>query len=138
MTDCVFTASVVVVEEVASGGVDLSCFPEQPAVPDAGGEGKYALADPGPDACRNVAAVILERQLALGGLIDRLDPLADAPELAEARGLVLAVRADERGVKGGDDLLELLAGEAFVGDDNLLHDLVARRDVMKGGLQGPR
>ena len=120
MTDSVFTGSVVVVDEVASGGVDESGFPERPAVPDAGGEGEYPLADAGPDAFGDVAAVVLERELALGGLVDRLDPLADAAELAEPGLLVFAVGADERGVQSRDCLLELGSGEAFVADDDLL------------------
>src|SRR5664280_739934 len=102
MTDSVCTGSVVVCGEVASGLVDLPCFPEQPAVPDAGGEGEYALADACPDSLGDVSAVILEGELALGGVIDRLDPLAD-----------------ERGVQASDGLLEFLTGEALVSDDDL-------------------
>src|SRR5271169_5647094 len=107
MTDSVFTGSVVVEGEVPAGCVDLACLPEQPAVPDAVGEGEHALADPGPGPFGDVAAVVLEGELALGCLVGRLDPLADAAELSEARPLVLAVRADECRVKAGDDLLEL-------------------------------
>jgi hypothetical protein len=42
----------------------------------------------------DVAAVVLERELALGGVDDRLDPLPDAAERAEARALVAAVGAE--------------------------------------------
>jgi hypothetical protein len=56
--------SVVVVGEVAARGIDLAGFPERPAVPDAGGEGEYALADACPDAVGDVSAVILEGELA--------------------------------------------------------------------------
>src|SRR5271167_77174 len=129
MTDSVFTGSVVVEGEVPAGCVDLACLPEQPAVPDAGGEGEHALADPGPDPFGDVAAVVLEGELALGCLVGRLDPLADAAELSEARPLVLAVRADECRVKAGDDLLELPASEALVGDD----DLPAREQLLAAG-----
>src|SRR5438132_6759676 len=115
----VFTGSVVVVDEVPSGCVEPPALPELPAVPDAGGEGEHALADAGPDTLGDVAAVSLEGELALGGLVDRLDPLADMAELAEARLLVLAVGAHELSVQGRDDLLELLAREALVGDDDL-------------------
>src|ERR687897_200207 len=66
-----------------------------------------------------VATVQFQRELALGGVDDRLDPLADAAELAEPRRLVAAVGADERGIERGDDLFELFAGEAFVADDDL-------------------
>src|SRR6516165_6685196 len=107
MTDSVFTGSVVVVGEVAAGSVDEDCFPELPAVPDAGGEGEYALADAGPDAFGDVAAVQFERELAFGGVDDRFDPLAHSAELAEPRFLVFAVGAHEGRVERGDELLEL-------------------------------
>src|SRR6516164_2389674 len=119
MTDSVFTGSVVVVDEVPTGGVGLAGLPEQPAVPDAGCEGENSLADARPDAIGDVPAVQFERQLALGGLVDRFDPLSDATELPEPRLLVLAVGADEGRIERGDDLLKLLAGEAFVADDDL-------------------
>jgi hypothetical protein len=80
---------VVVDGEVASGGLDLAGFPEQPVVPDAGGEGEYSLANACPDALGDVAAVVLEGELALERVVDRLDPLADPAELAEAWLLVL-------------------------------------------------
>jgi hypothetical protein len=66
-TGSVFTGSVVVVDEVSAWGVGESGFPELPAAPDAGGEGEYALADACPDAFGDVAAVILERELAFEG-----------------------------------------------------------------------
>jgi hypothetical protein len=65
MTDSVCTGSVVVVGEVAAGSVDLASFVEQPVVPDAGGEGEYALADACPDTFGDVSAVLLEGELAL-------------------------------------------------------------------------
>ena len=83
--------SVVVVDEVAAGCVDESGLPELPAVPDAGGEGKDALTDPRPYSLGDVPAVLFERELAFEGVVDRLDPLADAAELAESRLLVSAV-----------------------------------------------
>src|SRR6266545_268246 len=116
----VFTGSAVVVDEVAAGRVDESGFPERPAVPDTGGQGEHSLTDPGPDAFGDVAAVEFQRELALGGLVDRLDPLADAAELAEPGLFVFAVGADEGGVQSRDCLLELAPGEAFVADDDLL------------------
>src|SRR6516225_9049544 len=119
MTDSVFMGSVVVVGEVAAGRLDESVLPELPAVPDAGGEGEDALADACPDSFWAVAAVQFERELALGGVDDRLDPLADAAELAEPGLLVFAVGADEHGVQRGNGLLEFAAGESFVADDDL-------------------
>src|SRR6266545_3384377 len=103
MTDSVWV-SVVVGDEVTSGRVDDAGLPELPVVPDASGEGEYALADANPDACGDVTAVIFERELSLERVVDRLDPLAHAAERSEALALVLAVGADERGVQRGDDL----------------------------------
>ena len=100
---------MVVIGEVPAGGIGESGFPELPAVPDAD-RGEYALADACPDALRDVAAVILERELALGGLVDRLDPLADPAELAESGLLVFAVGADEGGVEFANGLLEFAPG----------------------------
>src|SRR5712692_5795244 len=119
MTDSVCTGSMVVDSEMASWGFELSGFPEQPVVPDASGEGEYSLADACPDALGDVAAVVLEGELTLERVVDRLDPLADCAELAEPWLLVLAIGADEPRIKRGDDPLELLAGEALVGDDDL-------------------
>jgi hypothetical protein len=93
---------VVVVDEVAAGRVDDSCLPERPAVPYASGQREDALADADPNALRNAAAVTLERELVLGGVVDRFDPLTDAAKLAEPRLLALAVGTDERGVERGD------------------------------------
>ena len=84
----------------------------------------------GPDALGGVAAVAFERELALEGVVDRLDPLADAAERAEARLFVVAVGADELGAERvSDELLELGAGEAFVGDE----DLLAVQQLAAGG-----
>src|SRR5918995_1906700 len=104
MTDSVFTGSVVVVGEVAAGRVDESGVPELPAVPDADRESEDALADARPDAFGDVATVQFQRELALGGVDDRLDPLADAAELAEPRRLVAAGGGGGRGIQGGGGL----------------------------------
>ena len=61
----------------------------------------------------------LPARLAHDGVVGRLDPLAGVPERTETGPLVLAVGAGERGVKRGDDPLELFAGEAVAGDDEL-------------------
>ena len=47
MTDSVFTGSVVVADDVASGRIELVGFPELPGVADASGEGEHALTDAG-------------------------------------------------------------------------------------------
>src|SRR5579859_4107572 len=119
MTDSVSTGSVVVVDEVAAGRLDESVVPEGPAVPDAGGESEDALADACPDAGGDVSAVVLERELAFEGVVDRLDPLTDPAELAEPWLLVAPVSPNEGGVEGGDSALELATGEPFVADDEL-------------------
>src|ERR1039457_1891534 len=119
MTDSVFTGSVVVVGEVAAGRVGESVLPELPAVPDAGGEGEYSLADACPDPGGGVPAGFLERELAFERVVDRLDPLADPAELAEPGLLVAAIGADESGVEGRHGLLKLGASEAFIADDDL-------------------
>src|SRR5438132_1147795 len=89
MTDPDFTGSVVVVGEVSAGRWDESGFPEGPAVPDGSGKGEDPLTDPRPHASGDVPAVILERQLAFEGVVDRLDPLPDPAELPEPGLLVL-------------------------------------------------
>src|SRR5215218_5848385 len=119
MTDSIWIGSVVVGGEVASGCVELADFPKLPVVPDAGREREDALADARPDTVGCVPAVLFERELALERVVDRLDPLADPAERPEALALALAVGADELRVEAGDDLLELVAGEALVGDDDL-------------------
>src|ERR1019366_4250338 len=91
MTDSVFTGSVVVVGEVAAGRIGESVLPELPAVPDAGGEGEYSLADACPDPGGDVAAVFLERELAFERVVDRLDPLADPAEPAQPGLLAAAI-----------------------------------------------
>src|SRR5438046_9443987 len=76
--------SVGVGGEVAAGVADLL------VVPQAGGERQQSQADAGGDAERGAAAVTLEREGVLERVDDRLDPLADAAEVAEAGWLVLA------------------------------------------------
>src|SRR3954451_9759817 len=106
---------VVVGSEAAAGLFD------ERVVPDARGEREDALADASPDALGGMATVTLERELALEGVVDGLDPLADAAERPEARLLVAAVGTDElRAERLGDELLELGAREPLVGDEDLL------------------
>src|SRR3954454_5434576 len=76
------SVSVVIGGEAAPGLADL------PVVPAAGGQCEDALAHARPDAFGGVAAVTLERELAFEGVVNGLDPLADAAERAEARLLV--------------------------------------------------
>jgi hypothetical protein len=63
--------------------------------------------------------MVFEVELAFEGLVDRFDPLADAAEVAVAVGLVLAVRAEQAQAHGIGDVLELRAGEALIGQQDL-------------------
>src|SRR3990170_1691006 len=119
MTDSVWIGSVVIGGEVAAGCVELAGFPELPVVPDTGRESEDALADACPDAVGGVPAVLFEGELSLERVVDRFDPLADPAERAEALALARAVGANELGVEAGDGVLELVAGEALVGDEDL-------------------
>jgi hypothetical protein len=84
MTASVCTGSAVVVGEVAAGCGDLAGVPEQPVVPDAGGEGEQALADAGPDAFWDVAAVVFEGELAFERVVGRRRAMqSDAAEAAD-------------------------------------------------------
>src|SRR3990170_40215 len=126
--------SVVIDREVAAWVAG------EPVVPAAGREREQALRDAGHEALQGTGAVALERELVLASVDDRLDPLADAAERAEARWFVAAVRTQQLAAAGGDELLELVAGEAFVGNDSLawlkrsLEQL--RSDLALGGVGG--
>jgi hypothetical protein len=75
-------------------------------VPDAGGHGQQALGDAGADAADGAAAVPFEAGLALEGVVDRLDPLADPVDGSVPGFFVLAVGADQaQAVPGGDQVL---------------------------------
>ena len=86
---------MVVVGEVAAGRVDLAGVPEQPVVPDAGGEGEQALADACPDAFGTWPPWSSSESWPLSESLIELDPLAHTAELAEPFGFVFAVGADE-------------------------------------------
>ena len=51
----------------------------RPVVPDGCGHGQQALGDTGVEAFGGAAAVAFEVELALEGVVDRLDPLPDPP-----------------------------------------------------------
>src|SRR5205823_6724223 len=108
------SVSAVIRGESAAGVAGL------PVVPDTGGEGEHSWADACPDAGDGAAAVSFERELAFAGVDDGLDPLTDAAERAETWCLIAAVGTDEAGGEATGDLLEFLAGEAFVGDEQFL------------------
>jgi hypothetical protein len=81
--------SVGVGGEVAADVVDVSVFPEQPVVPDAGGECEQSERDAGGDAEDGAAAVALERECVFEGVVGRFDPLAYPSELPEPGWLAL-------------------------------------------------
>ena len=108
--------SVVVGEQGAYGaGVDLF------VVPDGCGEGEQALEHAGCDTGRGAPAVALEVKLALQGVVDRFDDLAERLEEPGAwPGSFTGHRwADERRVVVGEERLRLAAAIAVVGQDGL-------------------
>ena len=52
-----------------------------PVVPDGCGHGEQALGDAGVEAFGGAAAVAFEVELALEGVVDRLDPLPDVAQV---------------------------------------------------------
>src|SRR6266511_534865 len=100
-------------ESVVKGCELAAGLAEQPVEPTAGGEGEQALRDARDESFERARVVALERELPLGCLDDRFDPLTNAAERSEAGLLVLAVGAQQLAAEGGDELLELLAGETL-------------------------
>src|SRR5215211_1744435 len=103
-------------QSVAVGREMGAWFTDRFVVPEACGEGEQSLRDAGHDSAERACSVPLERELLLERLEDRLDPLAGAAERAEAGLLVLAVGAHQHAAVVGDELLELAASEALVGE----------------------
>src|SRR5438309_2245037 len=90
-------------------------------VPDRGGQGQDALHDAYPYPGGGVPAVLFEVELALEGVVDRLD---DLPQRLEEPGpgpglLPLAGRAEQIQVGLGEFGLELAAEVVLVGDHDL-------------------
>jgi hypothetical protein len=92
---------------------------DHPVVPDGRVEGEQPLNDPGPEAVGDPAAVAFEAKLVLQRPDDCLDALPQPVRERPGRFLVLAGRADQdQGeVVAGDELLEVLPGQAFVRDE---------------------
>src|SRR5215217_8812609 len=88
-------------------------------VPDRGGQGEDALQYPHDDTCRGVAAVVFQVELALEGLVDRLDDLPQRAEQVRAGplGLALAGRAQQPYAQPSQTGLELAAVVVLVGDE---------------------
>jgi len=103
-----------------------------PVVPDAGGQREQAGGDAGEHALVGAGAVAFQVELALEGLVDRLDPLPHPAEVAVGVGLVAAVWAQQPQSHGVGDLFELAPGEALVGEQ----DLPAAQQVIVVGEPG--
>jgi hypothetical protein len=134
-------------ESVGIGGEVASWLADVVVVDESGGDGEQPERDTDADSCDGAAAVAFERELALAGPEHGLDPLADGTERAGAAIFITAVGAQKAGAEAGQMLLELLAGEALVGDygvalqrdafEHLGRDL-AFRDVGWRQLEGDR
>nr|WP_167517424.1 hypothetical protein [Micromonospora orduensis] len=87
-----------------------------PVVPDRRGHREEPLRDAGDHSGWGAPTVSFQVELAFEGVVDRLDPLPDTGEVAEAALLVLAVRAGQQypDLLGGVPI-DLLAGQALVG-----------------------
>jgi hypothetical protein len=69
---------------------------------------------------------VLEPELVFEGVHDRLDPLSDeADPWLGAVGFVGAAGADDEGAELADGVFEVVAGVAFVADDELAGDRLA-------------
>jgi len=86
-------------------------------------------ADAGGDAQDGAAAVAFEREGVLERVDDGLDPLAHAAQLAEPPRLAFAVGAHEVCLQAGHEVLELLAGESFVGEDRVAVEVQAAQHL---------
>ncbi len=132
---------MVIGDQAAPGLADL------PVVPDADPEREQPLCDPRAEAGHGVGAMVLERELVLELVEDRLDPLANAAEVAVPMCLVAAVGAQEGASEGGDELFDLRPREPLVADHGValqldplehLSDDLALGCVGGGELEGDR
>src|SRR3954449_10631239 len=104
---------------VAVGGEVAAWVTDVVVVDESGGEGEESERDAGAEALGGASAVVFEGELALTGPEHRFDPLAHGAERSMAAGLVLAIRPEEARAECGHVLLEVGAGEAFVGHDGV-------------------
>src|SRR5680860_859533 len=123
MTDSQSRGSVVVGDQAAPRVAD------GPVVPDAGTEGQQSLDDARAQPADRVGAVALQRELVLELVEDRLDPLANPAEFAEAGCLVTAIGAQEGAAQKLDELLDLGPGEALVADHRVALQLDPREQL---------
>jgi hypothetical protein len=130
MSDVDWWVGLVVVGDQAA----LDRGAELPVPPDASGQGQQPLGDADPDALDGMGAVAFQTELVFEGVEDRLDPLANAAQVAEPPRLISPVGADQPRLQLGDQLGEGAAGQAFVGQDNhaRAQDLLAGSLVQQG------
>jgi hypothetical protein len=90
-------------------------------VPDGGGQGQDALQDPDRDPTRSAAAVALQVELALEGVVDRLDQLPQRLEQVRSGplGFALAGWPQQPHAQLGQERLELAAVVVLVGQQRL-------------------
>src|SRR4029453_4972556 len=88
-----------------------------PVPPDRGGQGQQPLGDTDVDAGQGSSPVAFQPELVFEGVEGALDPLAPATQRAQPVGLVGTVGAQQGRAVGGDQLLELPAGEPLVAQD---------------------
>src|SRR6266508_5354249 len=107
---------------VVGGQWSADAQPKVVVVPDRGGECEYALGHAGADAGDGPSAVLFEVELALEGVVDRLDDLSEGLEepLAGAGLLALAGRPEQGDPGGGEFGLEGLAVVVLVADQDRL------------------
>ena len=113
MSDSDWVVSVVI-------GGEVTTRLAKPAVvePQHRGEREQALGDPDEHAGWGTPAVLLESELALEGVDDALDPLADAAQRPMPARLVSPVRSQHARAKLADVAFKVAAGEPLVGVDH--------------------
>src|SRR5436190_24382639 len=97
--------------------------------PDAGGQGQEAHATR-PEPFWSAGTVALQAEQVLEGLEDRLDALADAPQVGtRARRLIPPGRADHVAAELGHGALEAAPDIALVADHELAAAQAARQEI---------
>jgi hypothetical protein len=89
-----------------------------PVPPDRGGQGEQPLPDPDPDPGQRPSPMALQPELVFEGVEGALDPLPPTAQRAVPAGLVSTVGTQQDRAITSDQLLEVLAGKALVGQDD--------------------
>src|ERR687898_596184 len=89
-----------------------------PVPPDLCGRGEQPLRDPDIDAGQGSSLVAFQPKLAFEGLEGALDPLAPAAQRPMPTRLIGTVGTQQPRAIAGDQLLEVPAGQALVGQDD--------------------